>query len=141
MLGKPKQNNGELIILKLKTTDPEKKPTPVHFEITRKKDDKWVVAGETKDVSGDITKIELYEKEYEGQVTPLVKVYLEDAEASETYLIDLRYNMLSRNLFNSLLSLTSFGGVSIGVYDRKVGEKTYPSISVKQNDKRVDSKY
>lgn len=142
MLGnKHRQNDNELIILKLKTADAEKRPVPVHFEISKKVDGKWGAVGDTKDVSGDITKIELYTREWEGVETPLVKIFIEDAEAKETYLLDLRYNMLSRNLFNTLLSLTSFEGVSIGVYERKKEEKTFPAVSVKQDGKLVNWKY
>lgn len=141
MLGSNRQNDNELIILKLKTADAEKKPVPVHFEVTKKVGDKWSAVAETKEVSGTITKVETYEREWEGVVTPLVKVYLEDAEAKESYLLDLRYNMLSRNLFNTLLSLESFDGVKIGVYERKKGDKTYPAVSVRQNDQLVNWKY
>lgn len=141
MLGNSRQSENELIILKIRTTDDLKSPTPVHFEVSKKVGDKWSAVAETKEVSGTITKVETYEREWEGVVTPLVKVYLEDAEAKESYLLDLRYNMLSRNLFNTLLSLESFDGVKIGVYERKKGDKTYPAVSVRQNDQLVNWKY
>lgn len=140
-LGNNRKNDSTLIILKLKTADAEKKPVPVHFEVTKKVDDKWQPVGETKDVSGRLTKVETYEREWEGTVTPLVKIYLEDDDAKETYLLDLRYNMLSRNLFNSLLSLDSFEDVKIGVWDRKKDDKTYPAVTVRQGEKMVDWKH
>lgn len=138
---KQNNSNNKLLILKLKTADAEKKPVPVHFEITEKVDDKWTVTGEDKDVSGTLTKIELYEREWEGVVTPLVKIFLEDSEAQECYLLDLRYNMLSRNLFNNLLSLQSFENLKISLYDRKKEDKTYPAVSVRQNDALVNWKF
>ncbi len=142
MLGNSnKQNNNELIILKLKTADAEKKPVPVHFEITKKVGDKWTATGEIRDVSGKLTGLELYEREWEGNVYPLVKVFVEDEAVQETYLLDLRYNMLSRSLFNSLLSLSSFDDVQIAVRDRKKGEKTFPAVYVNQGGKKVDWKY
>ncbi len=141
MLGSNRQSNNELIILKVKTADAEKKPVPVHFEVMKKVDGKWAATGETRDVSGRVTKVETYEREWEGKMTPLVKLYIEDESVQETYLLDLRYNMLSRNLFNNILSLTSFEEVSIALRDKKKGDKTYPTVYVNQGGKKVDWKY
>jgi hypothetical protein len=142
MLGKNKQESGELIILKVKSTDPEKRQIPVHFEITRKVNGAWVKSGEVKDVSGRLSKVEPYVREWEGVESPLVKLYFRDDEADETYLIDCRYNRLSRSLFNSLLGLKTFDNVEISLWDAK-GKgpsegKTFPSVSVRQNGERVE---
>lgn len=140
-LGSTHKNNGKLFILKLRTADAEKKPVAPHFEITEKVDDKWVVTGQVNEVSGTLTKVETYEKQYEGDITPLVKVFIEDKEKNESYLLDLRYNMLSRNLFNTLISLETFGDLKIGLWERKKDDKTYPAISLRQSDKMVNWKF
>lgn len=146
MLGKPQNNSkNELIILKIATRDADKKDVPIHFEAKRRNENKeWVpyTTGQSiKDVSGSLTKVELYEKEWEGVVTPRVKLYLADNEAEQTYLLDLSYTMVARSLFNSILSLEDFDDVEIGVWDRKVEDKTYPSVSVKQRGEKVNWKF
>lgn len=145
MLGKPKQNSGELIILKIKNTDAEKRQVPVHFEITRKVNGEWVKSGETKDLSGRLSKVEPYVREYEGVESPLVKLYFRDDAADETYLVDCRYNRVSRSLFNSLLGLKTFDDVEISLWDAKgkgASEgKTFPSVSVRQKGERVEWKF
>jgi hypothetical protein len=131
------KNQNKLYILKVRTQDAEKKPLPVHFEVFEKKtievegkpEDRWVTATTTKDVTGDLNNIE---------------VTLVDDSQKESYLLDLRYNMVSRSLFNSLFGLNSFENLEIGVYQTKpktADGKSYASISLKQNGKRVDWKF
>lgn len=146
------KNQNKLYILKVRTQDAEKKPLPVHFEVFEKKtvevegktEERWVTTTTTKDVTGDLNSIELTEREFKGEKIPGVKVTLVDDSQKESYLLDLRYNIVSRSLFNSLFGLTSFENLEIGVYQTKpksADGKSYASISLKQNGKRVDWKF
>lgn len=139
------QSNNKLFILKIRTQDAEKKVVPIHFEVFSKKDDKWEsVRSDVRDVSGSLTRLELGEKEFNGEKSPTVKLTLEDASQQESYMLDLRYSMITRSLFNALLSLKSFDNLKISVYQTKPkskDEKSYPQISLRQNDEKVSWKY
>lgn len=141
MLGNNNQSNNKLFILKIKTKDAEKKDIPPVFAISEKVDDKWQQTKENKDVCGDLVKIETEKREWEGNEYDTIKVYLEDKEVQETYLLDLRQNLLSRNIFNTLLGLKDYSNVSISLYENKKGDKTYPAVSVKQAGARTEWKF
>lgn len=139
------QSNNKLFILKIRTQDAEKKVVPIHFEVFAKKDEKWEsIRSDVKDVSGSLTRLELGEKEFNGEKSPTVKLTLEDASQQESYMLDLRYSMITRSLFNSLLSLQSFDNLKVSVYQTKPkskDEKSYAQISLRQNDEKVSWKY
>lgn len=139
------QSTRKLLILKLKSKDENDKALiPNLFQVSEKNaDGKWTSRPELQPrVSGNLTRVELGEGEYQGKKYGTVKLYLEDAEADELYLLDLRFNQLSRNLFNSLVSLTSFNDVAISNYctKSKKDNKDYANISLWQAGKMVKGK-
>lgn len=136
-------NNSDLFVLKLKTKDASSKNVPPHFEVSKRGEDgKYSVVNTTDFVSGNLVKVEIKEREWEGDKYNTVNVYL--ADGKDLYLLDLRFTMLGRSLFNSLLSLTSFNNLSISTYmakDKKDEAKEYPRVSLRQNDETVSWKY
>lgn len=130
------RTQGTLIILKPKTKE-ESNP---HFSVIRKEDGKWGETGETvNQVSGDLTKVEVKEDEYEGRKYKVINVFLQDKEAGETYLLDLRLNMITKSLFNALSNLTDPRNISISLYKNKKSHN--PNFGVWQNDELVRWKY
>jgi hypothetical protein len=143
-LGSQNQNNNKLYILKPRTQDAEKKPITPILEVLEKVEDSWKITGDTKSVSGNLTKIELGERTWEGVTSPTVKITLEDTERKESYLLDLRFNLMTRSLFNSLLSLKDFNDVSISIYSTKPKtptDKSYPAMAARSHDNRLDWRF
>lgn len=136
--------NTKLYILKIKRKDADQKPVKPFFAVSVKDETgKFKVDNNlaTDTVSGNLTKIELDKKEWEGKEYDVIKVYLKDD--GEMYLLDLRFDNLTRQMFNALLGLKSFENVKISLYEtrsEKTG-KTYPNVSVKQGGQRADWKF
>jgi hypothetical protein len=150
-IGKKKNYDGKLFIINVvsKLIDEKtNKPVPLdmaHFQVKEKVGDKWVSRPtlETQ-VSGDLVHIELVKGEYEGRSYDIVKLLLADEEEKENYLLDLRSNMLTRNLFNSLCNLVSFKNLSISLYkskSKKDPSKEYTNISIWQDGNWVKNKF
>lgn len=136
-LGHTNSNTGTLFILKVVEKDEQKKKVEPYFSITKKVDGKWEKQKETVTrVSGNLKRIELEEKEWQGDKYHVVALYIEDGE--ETYLVDLRFNIPSRSLFNSLASLESYQNIAVSVYQNKSG---YTSLGLWQDDKLAKWKY
>lgn len=136
-------DNSKLLVLRIRNSriDPETKKeinlVPNLFEISEKVGNQWTVRPDMESaVAGDLTNVVLGEGEYEGRKYPTAKIYIKDKEENETYLLDLRFGGLTRNLFNSLVALESFNGVRISLYKRpdKKDGKEYPAVSVWQNN-------
>lgn len=136
MLGSNKSNNNKVYFLKITTKDKDKKNVAPHFAVSEKVGDKWEVTKEVKDVSGNLTGVTIEKKTWEDQEYDVIKLALEDTETQETYVLDLRQNLLSRSIFNSFLNLKTFDNIEVGLYTKK-GEGAYPAVSVKQNGERV----
>lgn len=109
-----------------------------HFEISRVgADNKIAKTNETcTEVSGDLIKLELKDREYNGKVTKHAILLIKDG--ADTYYLDLTYRIATRSLFNALLSLPNPKGISIGYYENKKG---FEAFSVRQNDVVVKWKY
>jgi hypothetical protein len=126
----------KLLVFRLKNKDENSKElVPNLFQVSEKVNDEWVAKKEmVSNVSGNLTKLELDTKEYNNEPYKVIKLFLQDEESKETYLIDLRYGRLTRNLFNSLLALESFDNLEISNYakESKSDGKTYPNISLWQ---------
>lgn len=115
-------------------------PKP-YFEVSR-------VNAETKkiektdeqptEISGDLSGIQIKVREFEGKSTSHVILFVSDAEAKETYHLDLTHRIPSRSLFNSLLSLESPKNVAISIYRSKKG---YESFGLQQDGEQVKWKY
>lgn len=147
-LGRKKQDiEGELLVLRLRTKDDKDVDiVPAVFAISKKKDSgEWEVLQKTETgVSGRLFRLDTGKGEYDGKPYKTVKLYLVDSEAKETYLLDLRYNLLSRNLYNSLINLPNLkDNISISLYktSNKETKKEYSNISLWQNDALVKGKF
>lgn len=132
-------STGKLYILKIKTKDAADKKVPAYIQVSEKVGEKWVANGNTvNSVSGDLTKVEIREREFQGEKYNSIGLFFTDKTAKETYLLDTRFNMVSQGLFNSLFSLEAFNNVEVQVYDNKAG---YATTSVTQDGKKVSWKY
>jgi hypothetical protein len=147
-LGRKKQDiEGKLLVLRIKTKDEKDVDiVPAVFSISHKKENgEWEVLPKTESgVSGKIHRLDLGTGTFDKKEYKTVKLYLVDSEAKETYLLDLRYNLLSRNLYNALLNLPNLkDDVSISLYKttNKDTNKDYSNISLWQNDALVKGKF
>lgn len=133
-------NTGTLIILTPKTRDAENKEIDAYFEVKRRGENgNFITADETvKKVSGDIKSLSIKDYEYNDTVTSKVKLVLVDKTADETYLVDMKFNILNRSIFNALLNLEQLNNVSISLYRNKKG---YNAAFVAQNEQSVGWKY
>lgn len=124
-------------IVTKETVDGKEQNVPVHFQVDTKENGEYVISAEKPVfVAGNLTKIKLGSFEWKGEDVNTVQIYLEDGD--EIYNVDLRYNLVARNIFNSLLSLESFENVRFELYTNKLG---YSAVSVKQNGEKVDWKF
>lgn len=140
-LGKQYKDDGsKLYVLKPVNKDEKKNKVEPHFEVSEKNNGKWEVTRKETRVSGDLFKVELRESEYEGIKYKSVVLGFRDTSSSvkETYLVDLRFNIASRNLFNMLASLKSFDNLSLSYYQADNG---YDRFSLRQGEKLVNWKY
>lgn len=139
-LGNQNQNTGKLYVLKPKTVDADKKkldqPT---FEVREKNESgQWVITNHVASVSGLLTRADVKENDWEGTKYFTVSLYFKDLVEDEMYLTEWKLGMLSRSVFNSLLSADLTKEVKIGLYQSKKG---YPSASVRQGDDLIHWKY
>jgi len=138
MLGSSNKDNSVLIVLKpvskLKTGEVVKP----FFQISKKVGAKWEIDEDQSisEVTGDLSKVEAVEEEYQGDKYFRIKLYLRDG--GETYLIPFRLNIATRGLLNALFSLETFKDVTISYYQSKAGYDVY---SVSQDGKRVSWKF
>lgn len=140
MLGNNNQNNGKLFVMKVVTHDAEKKkldhPT---FEVREKNEEnKWVITKNVPAVSGRLSKVTVKEGEWEGDKFYTVSTLIKDDEAEESYLVDFKFNLMNRSVFNSLLNIDTTKDIKIGLYMSKKG---YPAASVRQGDDMINWKY
>lgn len=139
-LGNQNQNTGKLFVLKVVTHDAEKKkldhPT---FEVKEKNDQgQWVITKNVPAVSGRLAKVTVKEGEWEGDKFYTVSTLIKDDTAEESYLVDFKFNLMNRSVFNSLLNIDTTKDIKIGLYTSKKG---YPAASVRQGDEMINWKY
>jgi len=133
------KSSGKLLILKIKTKDAADKTVPVYIQVSEKIGEKWQASQDTvNSVKGDLTKIEVKERNYQGETYKTIGLYLTDKVAKETYLLDLRFNILTQGLLNSLFSLEAFNDVEVQVYQTKSG---YPSSALTQAGNKTSWKF
>lgn len=141
MLGSKNGNsNGKLVVLKIKTKDAEDKAVPPYFSVSRKVDGKFKEVAQENRFGGRLKEFKLEKYTWEEQENDVIKVFLEDEVEDEdtgelekeTYLLDLRFNLLSRNLLNTLVGLSKGDYIDISLYEKtsKKDGKVYPAISV-----------
>lgn len=139
--GKQQQQRKDLkaFALKIKTKD---LPKPV-FLVQERQGDKFVDLPQTEDtVTGNLIGVEPKENMWQGKTIKSVTATITDND--QIYFITIPYSNLGRGLMNSLLALTSFNDVQIGLYQTKAktdGGKTYPAVSVRQAGEIVRWKY
>lgn len=140
MLGNKNTDSTKLLILKVKTRDAAGKDIEPIFQVNEKNPEtgKWGPVSSTPTVSGDLVRADVKEGEFDGQKTYNISVYLRDLELNETYLVDLKLNILSRGLLNSILNLANFKDVKISLYTNAKG---YAAASLRQNGEMVKWKY
>ena len=134
--------DGKLSVLRLRTKDAAGKPITPEYAVSEKNTEgKWVEVDTTQYVSGNLVKVEIKEKQWEGETYNTVNLYLKDGK--DLYLIDCRINMLNRSLFNAFLSLDTFENLSISTYMQKSKKdgKEYGAISLRQGEELVHWKY
>lgn len=94
------------------------------------------------DLSGRLIKIEHKVTEWEGKKFENINYFLKDN--NEIYVISFPFSIATRAFFNATLSLTSFEGLSIGTYmtrPKENGGKSYPALSLRQNDELMRWKF
>lgn len=140
--GRGNTADGNLIVLKPKHQDADKKPVKPHFEV-RGKDEtgEWVDMGQYDRFSGNLKRIVPKVKEYkkDGKVIDakdIVGIFLEDGE--DTYMLELTYKISTRNLFNRFLNLETFENLEISYWR---DDKGYDVMTLRQNDQVVKAKY
>lgn len=137
-------SSGNLVILKLKTKDEDNKPCHPYFEVKRKKDGDYEKTDEKPiSVGGELFKIDADSYTYEGEDIRTVKVFIRDNEVDEVYLLNLGYNMTTRGLINSLLSLENPEDIGISLYETESKQdksKKYPAISLWDNTEEEDKR-
>lgn len=143
--GKQTQQRKDLkaFALKIKTKD---LPKP-QFQVSERQGDKFVPlapdAGGIEDtVTGTLIGVEPKETVWQGKTIKSVNATLTDND--QIYFLTIPYSNIGRGLMNSLLALTSFNDVQIGLYQTKAkveGGKTYPAVSVRQGGEIVRWKY
>lgn len=133
-------SNNNLLIFKIITRDAEKKPISPVFSITKKGEDgKWAKTEDTcTRVEGSLKSILFKDKEWEGNAYKIVNLLLEDAGANEAYLLELRFNGLTRSLFNSLLSVNVAEPVTISLWEGKDG---HARVTLWQGEQKVAWKH
>ena len=130
-----------LVILKPVSQDAEGKKVEPHFAVSRKDPTtgKFVKTQEVVSmVAGNLKSVKVTNESYQNSDYKKVVVLLEDEVSKESYLLDLRFNMGTRNLFNMLATLNSGEDIKISYYTAKNG---YDRYSVRQSDNLVEWKH
>ncbi len=145
MLGKPNNTNTNKTVfyLQQKSKDASNKPCAPYFKITTKVGDKYEEKPSQTRVSGNLTKLDLSTKEFEGKKIKTVTLLMQDAD--EVYYVKFGFSQTGRQLFNTLFSLENFENVEISLFERKKEDKgvtkSYPGVAVWQNGEKVKWKY
>lgn len=136
-----KNQSGELVSLKpVFPKSPEGDYGVPYFEVRRKTDGKWEKEEDgVSSVSGDITKIDVQDKSWKDEEYKEVALYLRDDNANESYVVNLRFNIATRSLFNALASLESFANVELTLYKDKT--RGYGRYGLWQDGNLVKWKY
>jgi len=131
--------NGKLLVLKIKTKNAEGQEVPPYFQVSEKVDGSWKETDNTgiTSVTGQLNNLEVKQKEFNGDIVRSVSVYLKDGD--ETYLIDIRYSILGRSIINSLINIEDTSKpVEISLYQNKRG---YSASAVRSGDDTVSWKF
>lgn len=142
MIGQQNEYNGSVFFVK-PVTKIEKKAVEPYFSFKKKVEAAYKETQQSKAFSGNLEKVETYEREWEGVKSTCVKTTIVDGE--EKYVLDMPFSIMSRSVFNSLLSLESYENLKFTIYLTKPkagGDgKRFPQISVWQGDTLVKWQY
>jgi len=138
MLASTQNSNSVLLVLKPKSKSSTGEKVKPYFEISKKEGKEWKIVDDQtiSSITGDLSKVEVVEEEWQGDKYFRVKLFLRDGD--ESYLVPLRLSIASRSLLNSLFSLEDFSNITIKYYQTATG---YDAYFVSQNDERVAWKY
>lgn len=132
----------KVYILKPVSKDKEGKPCEAHFSVTENVDNKWVVTGQETAVTGDLYKVEVKANSFSKDGREIkfdsVTLGLVDEDKKEKYIVDLRFNLPSRTLFNMVANLKRFNNLKLSYY---TGNNGYDRFSLRQDDVFVEWKY
>lgn len=140
MLGNNNTNsNKNLVILRPITRDENKKDINATFQVLRANTEgKFEKVDTCPSVTGDLFRIETTESTWEDKVKKGFRIFLKDDAENENYLIDCKFNILTRDMLNRVLGLESFSNVTISLYRNKKG---YNSSYVKAGETPSKWKY
>lgn len=137
-------DNSDLIFLSPRSQDKDGKKVKPHFSVGRKGADGKIesVESDNSQVSGDLTRLEIKERTFNGSTTKKVYLYLKDRKAAdgkgETYLVDLTFRNSTRGLFNRMFSLETPNNLTIGVFENARG---YETFYLRQDEQKVQWKF
>lgn len=149
-IGKKNTVDGKLLIVRIvnkvkdSVTGQDVKIMPHQFQFFEKQNDKWVARTQLEGAfSGNLVRLDFEDDEFEGKPYKKVKALFNDPVEKESYLVDFRYTNLSRNIFNSLLALTTFENLGLSLYKKtsKKDNKEYANAALRQNDVMVKGKF
>lgn len=135
--------NVQLYSFKIKSKD---LPEPI-FEVTKKgADGKYgdALTDKVTRVNGTVIGVQHKENQFEGKTIKSVNVTLRDKD--DVYFVSVGYTFLGRNILNSLLALSTFDDIEIGLYQSKpkpdaVDKRGFASASVRQNGNMVYGRF
>lgn len=131
--------SGALIFLSPRSKNKAGEKVAPFFSVGRVVNGKIEQTEETvTSVSGNLARLEVKERDFNGSKMKEAILYLRDNEANETYRIGLTFSIPSRGLFNSLAGLKTYEGLSIDYYTNK---KNYDTFALKQNGEKTEWKY
>lgn len=138
-IGKKNRANLTAYSLRIRTKD---LPAPI-FEVQKKVGEKqYENQGTTDTISGNLVGVKAKTFTWEGQDIRSVDLSLVDNE--EIYFVSIPETMLGMGIVNSVLNLTAFNDVELGLYQTKPKEgqtKTYNAAALRQDGQLVKWKY
>jgi hypothetical protein len=142
MIGSNNEYTGKVFFVKT-VTKVDKKQVDPYFSFKQKVGDKYEEVNKSTAFSGNLEKVETYEREWEGVKSTNVKISVVDGD--EKYIADFPFSIVSRSVFNTLLGLESYEGLKFTIYLTKPnaakGGARYPQISIWQGEQLCKWKY
>ena len=110
--------------------DADKKPIDPYFSFVQKIDGKYTEVQQSKSFDGVLVGVTTKIEEYQGN--PIKKVTLKIEDDTDAYYLDFSYTILSRSVFNCLLSVNIGQHLKFSLYQTKPNDKgqRFPQISL-----------
>ena len=124
------------VVTKEKGEDGKEKDVKPYFSFRQKTGEVYNEVQKNNAFSGAISKVSTYERDGTAGKTPRVRIIVEDGD--DVYFLDFGYTILSRSVFNSLLSLETLEDIAFQIYQTKPNDKgeMFPQISIRQGEGR-----